>query len=98
MLILSLNPGSSTLKFALYRDDALVTKDVIEVDARGIVRAAADVITRHPADGIGCRVVHGGARFVAPVRADEAVLAGRPPPPHAAPPHTPLAAPAVDAA
>src|SRR5438046_1083831 len=98
MLMLSLNPGSSTLKFALYRDDVLVTRDVIEVDARGIGRAAADVISRHPADGIGCRVVHGGARFVGPVRVDEAVLAEIRALAELAPLHNPLAADVLTAA
>lgn len=71
--ILALNPGSSTLKFALYRDTELVERGVVEVTA-GMGKAAAEVIARQPVGAVGCRVVHGGSRFVAPVRVDDAVL------------------------
>src|SRR5947207_9941988 len=73
MNILALNPGSSTLKFARYRGDALIDKGMVEV-TDGMGKAAADVIARAPVDAIGCRVVHGGARFVAPTVVDDAVL------------------------
>lgn len=73
MAVLALNPGSSTLKFALYDDERLIDKGVVEV-TEGMGKAAAEVIARQPVDAVGCRVVHGGARFVTPVRVDDAVL------------------------
>jgi len=96
--VLSLNPGSSTLKFALFRDGEPVNRDVVEVDARGITHAAEEVISRHPADAIGCRVVHGGARFTAPVRVDDAVLTEIRKLAELAPLHNPLAADVLAAA
>ncbi len=73
MNILALNPGSSTLKFARYRDGELVDKGVVEVTA-GMGKAASDVLARAPVDAVGCRVVHGGARFAAPAMVDDVVL------------------------
>ncbi|MEK6371128.1 MAG: acetate/propionate family kinase [Acidobacteriota bacterium] len=73
MNVLALNPGSSTLKFALYDDHELITKGVVEV-TEGMGKAAAAVIARQTVDAVGCRVVHGGSRFVTPVLVDDAVL------------------------
>lgn len=98
MNVLSLNPGSSTLKFALYRDGVEAVRDVVEVGADGIGAGAETVITAHPADAIGCRVVHGGARFVAPARVDDAVLAEIAALAALAPLHNPLAVEVLTAA
>src|SRR5437016_14672649 len=71
MNVLALNPGSSTLKFALYRDEELITKGMVEVTA-GMGAAAAEVIARDRVYAIGCRVVRGGSRFVARALVDDA--------------------------
>src|SRR5512140_1210505 len=55
--ILVLNPGSSSLKSALYEFP------------RGVAVSEPDAI-----DAVGVRVVHGGSRFVKPVRVDDSVV------------------------
>jgi len=84
MSILVINSGSSSVKFGLYQpaSDAFSTRDVIDLtepdrerarerEIRRILRQALD---RGPLEGIGHRVVHGGADFRFPVRIDRAVL------------------------
>ena len=75
MNILSLNPGSSTLKYTLYRGEEPVADDTIEVSTMteataAVLRAISDRI-----DGVGVRVVHGGSKFVKPVVVNDAVIA-----------------------
>jgi len=78
--VLALNPGSSTLKFALYRGETLAAKDVVEVHSeRSMTAATAAILERLQGERLeaaGCRVVHGGSRFVEPVLVDDAVLTG----------------------
>ncbi|HVT03065.1 MAG TPA: acetate/propionate family kinase [Thermoanaerobaculia bacterium] len=57
MRILALNPGSSSLKQALYEFP------------EGVLAAESNAI-----EAVGIRVVHGGSRFVKPVRVDDAVV------------------------
>lgn len=112
--VLALNPGSSTLKFDLYRAGAGGARDLARragglVDRLGTARAelvlsAAGRVTREPVaeasaagaaevvlarvsalvassadgeaiDAVGCRVVHGGDRFVAATRVTPEVVA-----------------------
>ncbi|MFI0482382.1 acetate/propionate family kinase [Actinomadura sp. 9N215] len=68
--ILTVNPGSSSLKLSLLdHDDTLLTEDA------GPGHEIADIITRMPAepDAIGVRFVHGGTRYTEPIRIDAAV-------------------------
>lgn len=72
--ILVLNPGSSTLKFAFYRGEEALTSGTIEgvssrETAEAIQKAGGESI-----GAVGCRVVHGGSRFVKPVRVDDSVV------------------------
>jgi acetate kinase len=76
--ILVLNPGSSTLKFAFYRGDEALTAGTIEGVSS---RETAEAIQRAGGESgsesigaVGCRVVHGGSRFVTPVRVDDSVV------------------------
>jgi acetate kinase len=97
-LILLLNAGSSSLKFALYADGgerAITSGQVAAIGASATFlagdfrknlargtdhRAALDVVFDHIANhtgdlcGIGHRIVHGGARYTAPVLIDDPVL------------------------
>jgi acetate kinase len=80
-VILVLNAGSSSLKYALFATPALTRA------AAGAIERIADgahvarlpelfaAVGDAPLDAIGHRVVHGGARFTAPVRVDATVLA-----------------------
>ncbi len=84
MSILVINSGSSSVKFGLFEpaNAACIQRDVIDLrepdrerarerEIRRILRQALD---RGPLEGIGHRVVHGGADFRFPVRIDRAVL------------------------
>ena len=104
-VILTLNAGSSSLKFALYRDTgvsmlrglvedlgeattislygprapALDVPDLAGEPYDAVLAALLEALNRHLAHevigAVGHRTVHGGARFVAPVRIDPEVLA-----------------------
>jgi acetate kinase len=80
--MLALNAGTSTLKFALFGDDASteITRGVVEWDCRqpdtvtGTVRQLLSrELARHDVRAVGHRVVHGGTRFTGSVRVDAAV-------------------------
>jgi len=86
--ILTLNAGSSSLKFAVFSQGgspALVTRGASGRMGPGpddAARALATVVDGLSSRGglasvaaVGHRVVHGGATFAAPVRIDDAVLA-----------------------
>jgi acetate kinase len=79
--ILTLNVGSSSLKYALYLDAKRVNSgsvDRIRTEAMSYQTAlekALDAIGTGPLSAVGHRVVHGGERFVAPTRIDDDVLA-----------------------
>jgi acetate kinase len=77
--VLVFNPGSSTLKFALFALPATeaALSDVVEGTAGSMSKAAAEVIGKlggESIEAVGCRVVHGGARFLEPTLVDDAVL------------------------
>jgi acetate kinase len=69
--VLVVNAGSSSLKLRLLGDDdeLLGTAD-LPADAAGLEAALSDL---GPADAVGHRVVHGGERFLDPVRIDPEV-------------------------
>lgn len=76
MALLVLNPGSTTLKFALVESDGTVLqRQKIETTDFG---TTTQLVLTHMAQGItsiGCRVVHGGKYFTAPTRVDNEVIA-----------------------
>jgi len=79
MNILVLNPGSSSLKFGVFRfpESSRIAAGVVEnVPAGGMAGATRDAILRldQAIDAVGCRVVHGGSAFLAPTIVDASVL------------------------
>lgn len=79
MKVLVFNPGSSTLKFGVFAlpNTAPVASGVIEGVAETMSAAAAEAIRRvggESIEAVGCRVVHGGAKFLQPTLVDDAVL------------------------
>ncbi len=80
-MILTLNAGSSSLKFALFDTPALtrVTGDTIErierADHAAHLPEVFAAIGAAEVTAVGHRVVHGGPRFTAAVRIDAGVLA-----------------------
>lgn len=89
MIILSLNAGSSTLKYSLYNinaEEKLLCEGVEEVKSEHINAhsEALEVILEKiklfnkennlRIDAVGCRVVHGGDRFKAPETIDREIL------------------------
>jgi len=77
--VLVFNPGSSTLKFGVFAlpNTAPVASDVIEGVAERMSAAAAEAIRRvggESIEAVGCRVVHGGAKFLQPALVDDAVF------------------------
>ena len=86
--LLTLNAGSSSIKFALFaRDDLAAPVLAGQVEGIGLPGGAAthdaamaDVLARLAARperiaGVGHRIVHGGAHFVEPVRIDDEAVA-----------------------
>jgi acetate kinase len=106
MHVLTLNPGSSTLKFSLLAisegDDRVLASGLVEhVAGATEARAAEEVIGRClplRIDAVGCRVVHGGDRFVAPTHVTEEVLAGIEALARLAPLHNPIAVAVLESA
>jgi acetate kinase len=109
--VLSLNCGSSSLKYALYRFDSSdvspaerVVSDTIAVESSDHGRgadAAFDALARARApapDAIGHRIVHGGPDHRAPVLVDDAVLVALRALVPLAPLHLPPALAVIDAA
>ncbi|MFA1541140.1 acetate/propionate family kinase [Actinomadura monticuli] len=69
MRVLTVNPGSSSLKVSL-----LDPGDALLAEESGAGHEMADVVARMPRpDAIGVRFVHGGTDYTAPVRVDAAV-------------------------
>lgn len=104
MKILVLNPGSSTLKYGVFElpakpETAPLTGLVENVAADAMAQAAAEAIEKGGSEGIeavGCRVVHGGSRFVVPALVDDAVLDGINALAELAPLHNPLAVSVIE--
>ena len=64
MAVLILNPGSSTLKYAIFPGDE-----------RGQAKSVDEVVGKSRGiEAVGVRVVHGGSRFVEPVIVDDRVI------------------------
>ena len=81
MRVLVLNPGSSTLKAALLdaeRGDvvaeAMLEWPAREAGATDVVGSALERLPGQAAEAVGYRVVHGGSRYRAPARVDDALL------------------------
>jgi acetate kinase len=84
--VLVLNPGSSTLKWAVFEGDGAgedtrapirLAGATIEVAAGGMAaaaRAAVEQSSQWTIDGVGCRIVHGGSDFREPTLVDDRVL------------------------
>jgi len=81
--ILVLNAGSSTLKYRLLRGDTTLAGGLVErigepggdtSDHASAVERVLDRLHGKQISAVGHRIVHGGARFVAPVLVDDAVL------------------------
>ncbi len=73
-MILALNAGSSSLKVALFDDEAReVMRD--EVGAASIAELFASMERHGPVTALGHRIVHGGAAHTRPVRITDQVLA-----------------------
>src|ERR1019366_2557522 len=79
--ILTLNAGSSSLKYAVYVDGARVASGTVDrigtetKDHKAALAKALAAIDGHGEIGaVGHRVVHGGERFASPVRIDDEVL------------------------
>lgn len=74
MAILVLNPGSTTLKFALIEADGTILEhSTVETDrpaevARALLRSHPDL------EAVGCRVVHGGQRFTEPTEVTQEMV------------------------
>jgi acetate kinase len=90
MKILVLNAGSSSLKYKLFEDLQSIAEGIVEhIGESGGVKDHAEALRKIEAllaengtlhsfdvlDGVGHRVVHGGERFVEPVRIDDEVIA-----------------------
>jgi acetate kinase len=75
--VLVVNAGSSSLKLALVGagGETLGARELDAPDERAWPAALAPALegALADADAIGCRIVHGGDRFCAPVRVDEGV-------------------------
>jgi acetate kinase len=107
MKILVLNPGSSTLKFGLYdvSEQAVAllksgTEDLKTARPDAISDATRQVITplEEKPEALGCRVVHGGEKFLQTTRVTPDVLAEIRALGTLAPLHNPLSAAALEAA
>lgn len=71
-MILALNSGSSTLKYAAFDGERAVVRATVE-DVRDPAAAVAQVLAQVKPSAVGHRLVHGGPAFSAPVRIDRAV-------------------------
>jgi acetate kinase len=75
MNVLSLNPGSSSLKFGLFAESELQRGEMSgAVDDASVKAAIAEASAKGKVDSLACRVVHGGDRFSAPTLVDDSVL------------------------
>ena len=72
--ILVLNPGSSTLKFAVYRGDVRLADGTIEHVSSDATAEAIRKADGASIEAVGIRVVHGGSKLVKPARVDGAVV------------------------
>jgi acetate kinase len=100
-VILAINCGSSSLKVAAFATNPLTQLSAVNVEMSA--RAIDDALSRLSADGVppptvaGHRVVHGGAKYTAPTRIDDRVLAELNELVPLAPVHLPLSIAAIEA-
>src|SRR3954469_21094713 len=69
MAILALNPGSSTLKYAVFAGDEMLASENLPGHPTSEVLAKVKDV-----EAVGVRVVHGGSRFTSPALLDDAVV------------------------
>jgi len=76
MKILSINPGSSTLKWGLFESGITISRETIENLGEIGLPAAIEKVVKDagPIDAAGCRVVHGGYRHQEPALVTEEVV------------------------
>lgn len=75
LLILTINTGSSTIKYSLFREDKELLAKTIETarDHEAVMQEIAGSLEEKP-DGIGHRFVHGGREFFRPTRVTKKVI------------------------
>lgn len=98
MIVLVLNCGSASVKFERFDGERSVASGSVEPTG-GYREAVREIVRRTGrADAVAHRVVHGGDRFVEPVRIDEPVLAELRRIAELAPLHNPPAIEGIEAA
>lgn len=107
MLVLTVNGGSSSVKLAAYRSDDPASRAPVRAavehltgqpDPRETLRAFLRKLEPSEPAAVAHRIVHGGARFIEPVRIDAEVETALHELSELAPLHNPLALAWVDAA
>ena len=96
MRVLVVNAGSSSLKLRVLGAGEAPER-AVDLPAGDVPALEAALAGLPPVDAVGHRVVHGGTRFVTPVRVDAAVVAGLRELVELAPLHQPAALDAMDA-
>ena len=78
MRVLVVNAGSSSLKLSVLDHDRLCAAQDLSAPGAAIDRGevAAAVHELGPVDAVGHRIVHGGTRYLKPVRIDDDIVAG----------------------
>lgn len=72
--VLSLNPGSSGIKFGLFENGQALLRENVE-GLGSIENSVREIISQCPGfDAVGTRVVHGGPNFAAPIEVTPAQL------------------------
>jgi acetate kinase len=100
VLILTVNAGSSSLKLRVLNDeDEIVQSADVATTQAGVERATIEsrIAAWNGIDAVGHRIVHGGTRFVGPVRVDTSVRATLETFSDLAPLHQPKSLAALDA-
>ena len=99
MALLVFNPGSTTLKVALVSPQGEILEQyAVETDGKQLTELTRDALERFPdISGIGCRVVHGGKKYVEPTRVTSEVIDDIRALSHLAPLHNPAAAMVLEA-
>jgi acetate kinase len=97
-MILALNCGSSSLKYAVFDGDQVIARATLDgvTDHRAGVLGVLDQLAARPA-AVGHRLVHGGPDHIAPARVDRALLAALAQVSPLSPLHLPAELAAIDA-
>ncbi|HEX7188082.1 MAG TPA: acetate/propionate family kinase, partial [Actinomycetes bacterium] len=96
MRVLTVNTGSSSVKLRVLDGEDTVL-DTTDTEPGEIVAAVQRLLSDHPVDAVGHRVVHGGPRHVRPERVDDALLGDLRELVPLAPLHQPVAVEAIKA-